>query len=89
MYSIGQFAYSKCGHDKQKMFIIVNVTDEYVYLCDGKTRKIEKPKKKKKKHIQIINEIDYNINCRLESNESVSNADVKKALAGKMAQRRL
>jgi ribosomal protein L14E/L6E/L27E len=65
------------------MFIIVDEADEYVYLCDGKTRKIEKPKKKKKKHIQIINEIDYNINHRLENGEPVSDADVRKALAKK------
>ena len=38
---IGELATSKAGHDKDR-------------LCDGRLRGVEHPKKKKKKHIQII-----------------------------------
>ena len=47
----GMFAVSKAGHDKGRMYIIMKEEGEYVYLADGKTRTIENPKKKKKKHI--------------------------------------
>lgn len=51
---IGDFARSLAGHDKNKLYVIISEDDEYVYLADGKIRLIEHPKKKKKKHIQII-----------------------------------
>lgn len=34
--------------------MIVGEEEEWVYLCDGRLRGVEHPKKKKKKHIQII-----------------------------------
>lgn len=49
---IGQIVLSKMGRDKNRFFIIFDITDDgYVYLIDGKLRKIKKPKKKKIKHI--------------------------------------
>lgn len=81
MYSKGQIVYSKCGRDKQRPFIIYDFDDEYVYLVDGDLRKLEKPKKKKQKHIQIVNKIDYNIKQRLEDNLYLTDAEIRKALA--------
>lgn len=49
---LGHFVYSKSGHDKGKLFVVIQVVDDYVYLVDGKSRTLDKPKKKKLKHIQ-------------------------------------
>ena len=51
---IGELATSKAGHDKDRLYMIVDEEGECVYLCDGRLRGVEHPKKKKKKHIQII-----------------------------------
>ena len=51
---IGALATSKAGHDKDRLYMIVGEEGECVYLCDGRLRGVEHPKKKKKKHIQII-----------------------------------
>lgn len=51
---LGEFATSKAGHDKDRLYLIVGEEEECVYLCDGRLRGMEHPKKKKKKHIQII-----------------------------------
>ena len=51
---LGEFATSKAGHDKDRLYMIVGEEEELVYLCDGRLRGVEHPKKKKKKHIQII-----------------------------------
>ena len=51
---IGELATSKVGHDKDRLYMIVGEEGECVYLCDGRLRGVEHPKKKKKKHIQII-----------------------------------
>ena len=52
----GMLAKSLAGHDKDKIYVISGLEDAYVYLVDGKIRTLEKPKKKKKKHVQLIRE---------------------------------
>ena len=54
LYRAGNLAKSKAGHDKDKIYVIIGEDDEYVYLSDGDLKKIEKPKKKNKKHVQPI-----------------------------------
>lgn len=50
----GCMAVSRAGHDRDKIYLIVGEEKEYVYLADGRERTCEHPKKKNKKHIQII-----------------------------------
>lgn len=77
---IGEFAKSKAGHDKNQIFIIINIEDEYVYLADGKTRSLDKAKKKKIKHIQVINEIDEELQKKIISKNTLLNEDIKRAI---------
>ena len=51
----GLFAISKAGHDKGNLYVVVREEKDYVYVSDGKQKLLENPKKKNKKHIQIIN----------------------------------
>lgn len=51
---IGMLAVSRMGHDKADIYVIVKEDAEYVYLCDGKHRPLRKPKRKNRKHIQVI-----------------------------------
>jgi ribosomal protein L14E/L6E/L27E len=53
-YEVGMLARSKAGHDKGHVYVIYNIEETYVYLVDGAIRTIAKPKKKKKKHVQLI-----------------------------------
>lgn len=53
-YEIGMLAKSKAGHDKGHVYVIFDVDESYVYLIDGEIRTMDRPKKKKRKHIQII-----------------------------------
>ena len=53
-YRAGMLARSKAGHDRGKVYVIINVDDAYVYLADGRIRTLDKLKKKKKKHVQLI-----------------------------------
>ena len=55
-YEKGMLAKSKAGHDAGHVYVILAADAAYVYLVDGSVRTMEKPKKKKKKHVQIINE---------------------------------
>lgn len=51
---IGWMAKSLAGHDKDKIYIIIKETKECVWLCDGNLKKLENPKCKKSKHVQLI-----------------------------------
>ena len=50
----GFLASSKAGHDKDTIYVIIKEDTEYVWLADGKLKTVDQPKKKRKKHIQII-----------------------------------
>lgn len=50
----GFLAYSLAGHDKGELYLIIKEEGDYVYLSDGRVRSLEKPKRKNKKHIQIV-----------------------------------
>ncbi len=52
---VGRFAVSMSGRDKGRVFIIVDSPEEnFVLLSDGELRKLEKPKRKKLKHIKLL-----------------------------------
>lgn len=77
---VGKFAKSKAGHDKDQIYVIVKEDAEYVYLMDGKTKTVDKPKKKKKKHIQMILKEDENVSRKLQENETLTNEEIKAAI---------
>lgn len=76
----GMFATSLAGHDKGKLYIIIREDDEYVYLSDGRLKPVDAPKKKKKKHIQIIKKTDEKIHLYIEEKKQISNEEVKRAI---------
>ena len=79
-YTVGQVVYSKCGHDKGKAFIVTEIEEDFLYLTDGKSRKMDKPKKKKTKHVQITNYYDDELKTKIENGEYLLDADFVKAL---------
>lgn len=50
----GLLAYSLAGHDKGKIYFIIKEEKDYFWLVDGDVRSLENPKRKNKKHVQII-----------------------------------
>lgn len=78
---IGRVVYSKAGRDSGKPFLIFNVIDNnYVNIIDGDLRKIEKPKKKKLKHLNVTNQVVNEIKELMISGSTFSNAKVRKCL---------
>ncbi len=50
---IGMIVRSAAGRDKGKFMAVVSTKDGFVYLADGKERKLGSPKKKNVKHINF------------------------------------
>ena len=59
--SFGQIILSSAGHDAGRYYIVTDEDKEYVYLVDGKYKTMSSPKKKNKKHIQILKYVDSEI----------------------------
>ena len=79
--ALGAICVSKAGHDKGRAFVIVGICDEqHVLLCDGETRKLSRPKKKKLMHCRIEPRRADEIGRRVTEAEPLLDADVRKAL---------
>ena len=53
----GSMVRSLAGRDKGGFMVVVSAEKEFVYLADGKERKLSSPKKKNKKHIAVTNTV--------------------------------
>ena len=75
---------SRAGHDKGRAFVIVGRADEaHALLCDGETRKLVKPKKKKLMHVHVEPAKADEICAKRAANEQLCDADIRKALTGR------
>ncbi len=53
---LGRIVYSKKGRDAGKTFVVVKeINDQYVIVADGDLRKIDNPKLKNIRHLQLTN----------------------------------
>ncbi len=78
---VGQVVKSKSGRDKGRVFLVYEILNEdYVLIVDGDLRKVDKPKKKKIKHLSFYNKVLPEINYRKDNNFSVKNAYIRKLL---------
>lgn len=78
---IGSIVYSKAGRDKGNFFVVIAIDGEYAFICDGDLRKTEKPKKKKLKHLKVINEKSEFVVDRLVKTGRITNSEIRKSLA--------
>jgi large subunit ribosomal protein L14e len=77
----GGVVISKAGRDAGSEFIIIKVPeDRFVYVCDGRIRRIEKPKKKNIRHLEYNGTVIDILNEKLNNNMKVTNAEIRKAL---------
>jgi len=69
------------GRDAGKRFIVIGMQDdEYSFLADGKCRRVEKPKRKKNKHVRREDGICGPIAEKLLKGEKVTNSEIRRVL---------
>ncbi len=78
---IGQIVCSKMGRDKGYFLVVVEEADQTVYVCDGKERPLERPKKKNVKHISytstVLQSDCFNTNKQLRKSLAIYKSDAK------------
>lgn len=69
----GQVVLSLRGHDKGELFAVKEIANGKVLICDGKSRKLEKPKAKNVRHVALTDVI-------LEKDSMATNRKLRKTL---------
>ena len=79
--NIADVVISRNGRDKDKFFVIIAKEENYSFLVDGKRRKLEKPKRKKDKHVKFDGVINERLKEKLTNGEKITNKEIRRALA--------
>lgn len=78
---IGRVVLAKAGRDRGNLFVIVDVIDhEYVFIANGTNRTIDKPKKKKIKHLEPSPDVLSGIRDKILEGRKVFDAEIRKSL---------
>ena len=72
---------SDAGRDRGKLFVVLAVEGEYLLLADGKTRKAEAPKRKKRRHVLYVASEDNRLSEKIKSEEKITNSELRRTLA--------
>jgi len=59
----------------------MSVEGEYLLLADGKSRKVESPKRKKRRHVLFVADDDTRLSAKIKGEEKVTNSELRRALA--------
>lgn len=79
--AIGQVVKSKAGRDKGRVFLVLSVIDNgHVSIVDGDLRKLDKPKLKKIKHLDVYNTVVPELKYKLDNKIKLNNAFIRKIL---------
>ena len=72
---------ASAGRDKGKLFFVLEVEGEYLLLADGKNRRLERPKRKKRKHVIFQARFDCRTAEKIRSGEKLANSELRRTLA--------
>ena len=72
---------SKAGRDQGQLFYVIDADEQYVYLADGKSRRLEKPKRKKRRHVRKLPLYPSRVAEKLRNGDKVLNSELRRELA--------
>ncbi len=78
---LGRYVWSNAGRDKDHLFIIIDIIDDYhVLVADGDLRRIDNPKKKKLRHLKVTNKVSEEISQTVHLKKRLTNTDLQNAV---------
>ncbi len=78
---ISDVVISTAGRDQGKLFYVIEADAQFVTLANGKDRTLEKPKRKKCKHVQKVLRSETRVAAKLISGDKVLNSELRRDLA--------
>ena len=72
---------STAGRDEGDLFFVLDTQEEFLLLADGKRRRVENPKRKKRKHIKPVLRSETRVAAKLRCGDKVLNSELRRDLA--------
>ena len=72
---------SIAGRDAGSLFFVLAAEGDFLLLADGKQRRLEHPKRKRRKHVALVGESHSLVAEKIRSSEKITNSELRKALA--------
>ena len=72
---------STAGRDQGQLFYVMDADDQFVTLVNGRNRPVEKPKRKKRKHVEKVLRSETRVAEKIRSGDKVLNGELRRDLA--------
>jgi len=72
---------STAGRDQGKLFYVIGTDQVYLLLVNGKDRTVEKPKRKKRKHVRKVLRPETRVAGKIRTGDKVLNSELRRDLA--------
>ena len=79
--NISDVVVSTAGRDQGEWFYVIDEDPDYLMLANGKDRTLEKPKRKKRKHVQKVLRSETRVAEKIRSGDKVLNSELRRDLA--------
>ena len=80
-FEISDVVISTAGRDAGELFYVIGEDSLYLILANGKDRTLDKPKRKKRKHVQWVLRPETRVAEKLRSGNKVLNGELRRDLA--------
>ena len=80
-FVVSEVVEATAGRDSGKLFYVLGMEGELLLLANGKDRPLEKPKRKKCKHVRKVLRPDTRVAAKLASGDKVLNSELRRDLA--------
>ena len=77
---ISDVVISTTGRDKGDFFYVIHMDPDHLYLANGKDRTLDKPKLKKRKHVQKVLRSETRVAEKLRAGDKVLNGELRRDL---------
>ena len=79
--NISDVVVSTAGRDAGEWFYVIAEDPVYLFLANGKDRPLDKPKRKKRKHVQKVLRSETRVADKIRLGDKVLNGELRRDLA--------
>ena len=72
---------STAGRDQGRLYYVISTDELFLMLVNGKDRTLDKPKRKKRRHVQKVLRSETRVAAKLASGDKVLNSELRRDLA--------
>ena len=78
---VSDLVISLAGRDRDGVFLVLREEEDFLWLANGRGRRAEKPKRKKRRHTTFVAHCDERTREKLLTTGRLTNSDIRKALS--------